>query len=256
MGLRVFAHLGGAIGSEIAKLRTLPAVLGTILATVLSSTALGALFGGIAGSGVGSGPGETTGTITATALQFVDLGQVGFILLGILTVASEYPRAQIRTTLLGVPDRSMLLAAKSMAYLAVATGTAVLAVGGAALASILTANGTGVSEIGWARELGALIGAAVYLVLIGLLGSAVALLVRNLVVATAVMSTLVLVLSPILSMFTELAGYLPDRAGSWLFRSAANAGGPLDPGTGVAVFVGWILVTSAIGTGLFLRRDA
>lgn len=187
--------------AELIKLATLRVVPGTVALTVVVTPPLGH--------------------------RAVESGQAGFLLLGVLSAATEYAGGQIRTSLAAVPDRLVLLTGKVLAYLAVATPAAAL---------------TGALSSGVP-----VVGATAYLVLIGLLALAVGLAVRSLVGALATVVTLVYVVSPLL----PAAAYLPDRAGAALYRPGA-----LPPALGGLVLAGWLVAALAVTGFLFARRDA
>lgn len=137
-------------------------------------------------------------------------GQAGFILLGVLAAASEYSGRQIQTTLTSAPGRTSLAAAKIVAHLIAAALTAVVVV--------------------------PFVDSSAHYVMISALAHAVALLVRDMVVALVVMLTLVFVAPPLLGMVTALARFLPDRGG--------------------AVLAAWVVLATAVATIAFVRRDA
>jgi ABC-2 type transport system permease protein len=197
------------VRAELIKLATLRIVPVTVAVTVVVTPLL-ALAGG---------------------RRAVEFGQVGFLVLGVLTAATEYAGSQIRTSLAAVPDRLVLLAGKVLAYLAVATPVAVLA-------SVLS-SGVPVP------------GATAYLVLIGLLALGVAQVARSLVGSLATVVALVFVVSPLLEQVTRAAAYLPDRAGAVLYRP-----GTLPPATGGLVLVAWLVAGFAVTGFVFARKDA
>ncbi|WP_112266738.1 ABC transporter permease [Lentzea terrae] len=201
--------------AELRKLATLPAVHSTVAITVLA----------------------TPGLALAAGFRAVEYGQLGLILVGVLTAAGEYGGKQIRTSLVCVPNRPLLLSGKVLAYLAVATPTTLF---------------TGALSI-VAAEVPAteLPGTAVYLIMIGLLALAIAVLLRSVAGAVATLTTLVLVVSPLLAAATDAAEYLPDRAGASLYRP-----GVLSPWEGGAVMAAWLVITFAVAVVTFTRRDA
>ncbi|MFC3890889.1 hypothetical protein ACFOWZ_05335 [Lentzea rhizosphaerae] len=201
--------------AELRKLATLPAVHTTVAITVLA----------------------TPGLAWAAGFRAVEYGQLGLILLGILTAAGEYGGRQIRTSLLSVPNRPLLLSGKVLAYLAVATPTTLLT----GALSIVAAEASGT----------ALPGTTVYLVVIGLLALAVAVLLRSVVGAVATLVTFVFVVSPLLAAATDVAEYLPDRAGASLYRP-----GVLSAWEGGAVMAAWLVITCAVTVITFTKRDA
>jgi ABC-2 type transport system permease protein len=128
--------------------------------------------------------------LIAVARGDVQYAQAGFLVLAVVTVASEYAGGQVRTSLVAVPRRWELLAAK----------TAVLGVTG------------GVA--------GVVAGHAWYLTLVTLLAAAVALLMRGAVPALTVLLGWFFVAAPLLRGGAWWVSYLPDAD-----RAADGVGG-------------------------------
>lgn len=179
-------------------------------------------------------------------------------MLGIVTMASEYGGRQIRTTLVSVPNRTMLLSGKLIAYLTVAAGSALSTVAASVITTetALGAHRAPVGTLCTAQNLRTMLGAAAYLVLIGLLANAVAVLVRGFVATLVLMLTVVLVVSPVLAAVTRLAAYLPDRAGVLLYQPNLDGDAVLTPIQGAAVLGTWIAVVLGTAFVAFLARDA
>ncbi|GIF20061.1 hypothetical protein BJ973_002033 [Actinoplanes tereljensis] len=229
--------LGDAIAAEIVKLRGLPAAVATMLGTVAAGGVLAAVV-----------TASTEGAdILPVTIPFL---QIGPILLGVLAVSTEYTGHQIRTTLIATPNRLVVLAAKSVAYLAASMITSVAALGAAlASARVTPAGHHPPTRIGWPPA-----GATAYLVLIGFLGFAVTVLARSLVPPLVAMLTLVLIASPLLAGFTEHSRWLPDRAGRLLYQPGADA--VLAPGTGALTLLAWITAVAVLAIATFRTRDA
>lgn len=251
--------LRNVVIAELSKLRTLPTVPVTIAVTVLGTVGLAVVLAASTLEQPGGLPPHFgTSFALGTALHAVGYGQTGLILLGILTAASEYSGGQIRTTLTSVPSRTLLMAGKTIAYLTAAALTALLAVATSSVAAQVTLgeHGLPVSELFAAKNVWALLGAATYLVLIGLLAYALAILTRNLVVALVTMLTLVFVVSPFLTTITTLAEYLPDQAGSQIYQPISVATEVFTPVQGVTIMSAWIVLTLATAVVAFTKRDA
>lgn len=228
--------------AEMGKLRGLPVALAAAIGTVVAAAVLAAA---IAGSGTATSPGQ----VVVQGIPFI---QVGPILIGVLTVGAEYTGSNMRTSLIATPNRLLLLAGKSTAYLITASITSAIALG----AGLLTAkvalalhNMPQEATSAWLT-----IGAGAYLVLIGLLGLALALLLRSLIPPLVSMLSLAVIVSPLLSTVTSYARYLPDRAGSLLYRP--GVGTDLTPGTGTLVLLAWIAAITAVAVTEFRNRDA
>ncbi|SEG72596.1 hypothetical protein SAMN05444920_10412 [Nonomuraea solani] len=224
------------VAAELIKLRTLPAALLTVCATVL-------LAGGF-GAALAAAPFDRPLSAAEAALRAVDFVQAGFLVLGVLSVASEYAGSQSRTTLTSVPGRLLLLTGKLAAYLATAAATALLTVTGA-WAGAWLAGGQG-------GDAAALAGAAGYLVLIGLLAQMVTFLTRDVIASLGTVLGLVLVVPPLLATVTDLAAYLPGAAGARLYQPGPG----LTPLEGGLVLAAWLALVLAAATVSFTRRDA
>ncbi|HEY0805849.1 MAG TPA: hypothetical protein VGD84_12320 [Pseudonocardiaceae bacterium] len=244
--------------AELSKLRTLRGVAATIAATVVCGVGLATLFAAATLRQPGAPQQLTASAAVDTSLAAIPYCQIGLIVLGIVTTASEYGGPQIRTTLASVPNRMTLLTGKVVAYLAVAAGTALTTVGTSVVATetALGAHRPPVSALRTAHHLGTMLGAAGYLVLIGLLAIAVAVLVRSFVATLVAMLTAIVVLSPVLAAITKLAAYLPDRAGALLYQSNPDPGGVLTPVQGAVVLGTWIVVLLGAAAVTFTARDA
>lgn len=232
------------VSAELVKLRGLPSVIAAMLGTVAAAIGLGAA--------AAASTTTPTDAVHAT-LQTIPFLQIGPILMGVLAVATEYMGSQICTTLTATPNRLLLLGGKTIAYLSAASITSAAALGaGLVTAKITLTVRDGAPTLDMDSWL--VVGAAVYLVLIGLLSFALTVLLRSLIAPLVTMLSLVLIASPLLAGFTEHARYLPDRAGSLLYLPHADT--VLTPGTGTLVLLAWIVATATASATAFLVRDA
>jgi hypothetical protein len=226
--------LGNTVAAEWVKLRGLPAVLVTMLGTVGAAIVLTALVA--AAEPHPKTAAGTTVDATQIMLRTIQFLQVGPILIGVLAVATEYAGSQIRTTLAATPARTLLLAGKAVAYVGAAAITSATALGATTITLALRSR-TDISGR-------SLLGGGLYLVLIGLLGFALAVLLRSLIPPLATMLGLVLIVSPLLKGFSDNARYLP------------GADVVLTPGTDALALLGWITVVTVAATTAFHARDA
>ncbi len=237
--------LGSAVAAELDKLRTLPAMLLAIAGTIVAGAALGSAFAAAAVAG------RVALTATEATLSTVPYLQAGMLIVGAWPFTHEYAGSQIRSTLAAMPRRPRLLVAKTIATLVAAglTAAGTVAVTWAAGAITLRAHGIPEGDVG----LGSLAGAAGYLVLMGLLASGVALLVRHLVPTLVTLLSVVMIASPLLAAQSEHARWLPDRAAQQLYAATDAV---LTPGTGSLVALGWVMAIGGIAALRFVRRDA
>ena len=181
---------------------------------------------------------------------FVELmpGLIGAVVLGVVAAGSEYRGRQIATSLLCVPSRWRLLAAKTAAL------ALVVAVLGA-LTAVLTLAVAGVLSTAVAPRIA---GVVVYWVLSSLLAYGATLLIRNgvLPLTFLLLNATVASVSWLLTKVTTAAVYLPDLAGSHLFLREFDTPVRLAPVAGGLVMAAWVAALLAVAAVVFQRRDA
>lgn len=213
-----------AAEAELAKPATLPAFRCAALVMTAAGVALTALHS--------TAPtGETTAA--AAVARTVPFLQIGPILLGVLAAATEYDGGQIRTTLTAVPNRTTALTGKAAACLAAAGATTTATVTAAPATARLAADRSGrePTSLGSACTI---VGIVAYLVLISLLAHGLAITLRSAIPPLAIMLTLVLIASPLLSEVTDYARGLPDQAGKALYQPSPT---PCTPWNGAVILL-------------------
>lgn len=238
--------LGNTIAAELVKLRGLPAVLAAVLGTVAASIALAATIAAAA-------PATADAVQMMTVTPVITFLQAGPVVLGVLVAGSEYAGRQLATTLTATPNRLLLLAGKATAYLGAAALTSLVTVGAGATTAWIVLSARDIRQA-HALDPRPLIGAVLYLVLIGLLALALTILLRSLIPTLVTMLALVLIASPLLAGHSEHARWLPDRAGSLLYLPDSDP--LLTAGTGALVLLAWIAAAGIAASAAFPRRDA
>jgi len=189
------------------------------------------------------------------------LGQLVIGVLGSLVLSAEYSTGTIRATISASPQRVRMLAAKTLVFAAVAFAVALPT----CLAAFWTAQSiyarhqvdTSLTAPGVLRVV---VGGALYLTMVGVLGIGLAAVLRHTAGAISTLFGLLLVL-PILARFlpsdwqADINKYLPSNAGSGIFQLHAEPGS-LAPWTGFALFCGYALVVWIAGAVVLRRRDA
>jgi len=197
------------------------------------------------------------------SLSGIFLGQMAIIALGALAISSEYSTGGIRTTLTAVPQRLRLLGAKAVVLTVMAFVAGVVTMfpsfwlGQRVLATAPAHPPIDVS-LGDPNVLRAVLGGALYVMACGLLGFALAAVLRHTAAAISAGFAIVFIL-PIVSNF--LPGTWGNNVGKVL-----NAGGAITntrhvdeqfgPWTGYAVFSLWWIVLLVVAAVLMRRRDA
>ncbi len=148
------------------------------------------------------------------------IAQLAIGVLGVLVITGEYSTGMIRATLAAVPKRLPVLWAKAAVYAAVTLALMLPAVLIAFFVSqsILSRHTSNIafSRPGVAR---AVIGAALYLTVIGVFGLALGAIVRNTAGGIATFAAILFVLPPLMNVLPKswndaATPYLPGNAGS------------------------------------------
>ncbi|MBV9207347.1 MAG: ABC transporter permease subunit [Actinobacteria bacterium] len=251
----------GVLRSEWTKLWSLRSSVYTLLAAVAVMIGFGLIFAAAQTAGPGH-PGPPGAGDPATApLDGVYLAQLVIAVQGVLLISGEYATGSIRSTLAAVPSRLPVLWAKG-AVLAAVTLTLMAA---AAIAAFLGGQavlsgkhlGASLSEPGMLR---AVLGAALYLTVAGLLGLGLGALLRRTAAAIAVAAGLLLVLPILASLLpgswsSHITKFLPANAGQAILN-VHHVADSLSPWAGLALFSAYAVAALAAAAILLLRRDA
>ncbi|MGW2050658.1 ABC transporter permease subunit [Streptomyces sp. NPDC001858] len=243
-----------AVRAEFTKLRGTRGTFVALLLFVPVSVLIAALGGWSAKGALDSDhPGlRSDFTPEQAGLDGILYGQLALLVFGVLIVSGEYASGMMRVSLLAVPRRSRLYAAKMTAtgVAAAAVAIPVTIVGYLITQIALGPHGTSIDANDVPR---ALAGAVVYLTLMSLFAAGVAATARSAVVPLAVLLPTVLAGSQILSVIgatKEAARYLPDRAGAQLLTVDAP-----DGCTGAMVLLAWTALALTVGYIRHTRWD-
>ena len=264
------ASFGGAVRSEFTKIRSLRSTYWTLAALIVIGVGIGALFSfghvqrlqGLAGTPAYAGAvADAKQNAVPISLFGLLIGQLVIVVLGALTITSEYSTGMIRTSLSTMPRRGSLFTAKAIVF-----GVIALVVGevtsfasflvGQAIMSTQHVNAT----LGQPGVLRAVLGGGLFLAVCGLLSYGLGAVLRH--TAGAITASIGL-----LFVIYILSGFLPS---SWAVHVDKwipfNAGGAIweqlsgqqmfAPWTGFAVFCGYAAIAVAGGLILFRKRDA
>jgi len=251
--------------SEWIKLRSLRSTIFALLAAVVCTIGLGLLIAALRANQIETNGGFHPGPdfdATAVTLRGVYLAQLAIGVLGVLVITGEYSTGMIRATLSAVPRRLPVLWAKAavfavVVFVSMGISSLIAFEGGAAFFS-----GAGIhislSTPGAAR---AVLGAALYLTVIGLLGVGLGFLIRNTAGAISALFGLMLVLPPIAnalpsSLYNDIDKYLPLIAGTQVMTTVGGGSSVLSPWAGMGVFTLYAVAAIGLGAVVLKRRDA
>ena len=195
------------------------------------------------------------------ALVGSQIAQLAIGVLGVLVVTAEYSTGMIRATLTAVPKRLPVLWAKAGVFAVVTFALMLPSVLIAFFSSqsILSSHHASYSwhHPGVAR---AVIGAALYLAVVAVLTVGIGTIIRNTAGGIAAFAAIFFVLPPLMNVLptswnNAISPYLPGSAGRAIIQLTHDST-TLAPWTGFALFVGYALLSLALGAIVLLRRDA
>jgi ABC-2 type transport system permease protein len=260
-----FAHI---VISEWTKIRSVRSTVWTLIAFVIVTIGITALIS-LAISSAWTGPRsvsrDATITLDPTGAILglsVALGQLAICVLGVMVMTTEYSTGVIRSSLLAVPRRVPMLAAKAVVFAVLTVITAevvVLAsffVGAAILHSHLQVS---LSTPGVTR---AVLGTGLYLTVLGLFALGVGTLIRHTAGGISAVIGIVLVLPiignflPDTTVYNHIVAYLPTQAGALVGQAHRASGDLLGPWQGLGVLCVYAVIVLIAGAVMLRRRDA
>lgn len=251
------------LASEWAKLWSLRSTWITLGLGLLFLVAFGLIAANHYKSGVGS-PHQDRDFATATALSLslfgTNFAQLALGVLGVLVTAGEYSTGMIRSTLTAVPRRLPVLWSKAAVFGLVALVVATLGAFVAFLFGSQIVSGTpaamGLSHAGVVRSL---LGAGLYLGLVGVIGTALGALLRSVAGGISVLVASLMLVPGLISLLPsswqdDISPYLPSNAGESMFALTHDST-ILSPGAGLLVFLGWTVLALAGAAYRLVRSD-
>ncbi len=193
------------------------------------------------------------------------LAQLAVGVLGVLATSAEYSTGSIRSSLAAVPKRLPVLWSKLAVVVTVTAAAMIPSALFAFFASqrILAGHAAaGVPHVAWSMPTVArtVIGTALYLIVVAVLGVALGAILRHVAGAIAVLVGVLLILPAIAELLPDtwanrINKYLPSNAGQALL-SVGGDSQTMTPWRGFALFCGYALGAVAVAAVLLRRRDA
>jgi ABC-2 type transport system permease protein len=258
---------GRLMRAEWTKIRSVPSTVWSLLAFVIVAVGFSTLIATVIAhdwNAPGNHPNHARLVTDPTAVIFgagLGLGQLAICVLGVIVITSEYSSGTIRASLLAVPDRIPMLAAKAVVFAVidfVVSAITVFAVFFITTAILRSHVPITLSQPGVTR---AVIGAILYLTVLGLFALAVGGLIRHTAGAIAIVIATVIVVPPLVSLIpgtiaNHIHGYLPTVAGELVAQTSQQPGDVLSGWQGFGVFCLWTAVLLVACAWLLVRRDA
>lgn len=262
--LRRFA---GLLLAEWTKIRSVRSTLYTLILFVVLTVGLAA---GLSALVVGNwnshnaGPGDAR--IAADPVNFIfgpgiGFGQLTICVLGVLLITTEYSTGVIRASLLAVPKRLPMLFAKITVFAGLLLVLAEIVSFGSFFAGSALLHSKVAVSIGDPNVLRSIIGAGLYLTVLGLFALGIGSLIRHTAGAIFAAIAAVLVLPILTSLLpgnwgAHINAYMPEQAGMVVYAARTHSDQLLSPWQGFGIFCLWTLVLLVAGGWLLRRRDA
>jgi ABC-2 type transport system permease protein len=258
---------GRLLVAEWTKIRSVQSTLWSLLAFVVVAVGFSTLIAAVIShdwNTPGNHPNHARLLLDPTAVIFgagLGLGQLAICVLGAIVITGEYTSGTIRASLLAVPNRIPMLAAKALVFAAidfVVSAITVFAVFFITTAILRSHVSITLSQPGVTR---AVIGAILYLTVLGLLALSIGGLIRHTAGAIAIVIATVIVVPPLVGLIpgtiaNHVHGYLPTVAGQLVAQTGQEPGDVLSAWQGFGVFCLWTVVLLAACGWLLVRRDA
>jgi hypothetical protein len=249
--------------SEWTKLRSVRSTIVALLAAAVVCVGLGAaIAAGTMARWDRLPAAEHAGFEPAgRSLAGLFLGQLVIGVLGVMVLSAEYSTGTIRATVSATPQRLRMLLVKAVVFAGVTfVVSAVTCLASFEVAQSIYAGKHVETTLTAAGVPRVILGGALYLTAVGLLGLGLAALLRHTAGAISTLFGLMLVL-PILARFLPsdwadaVDKYLPSNAGSGIFQLRVEANS-FSPWAGFALFCGYALIALIAGAVVLRSRDA
>jgi ABC-2 type transport system permease protein len=262
------AGLAGTLRSEFTKIRSVRSTYWTLFLLVAAGVAWSIAYcAGEASRWASMAPQDRQGfdPTQSSVVGLALLGQLVIVVLGTLTLTSEYSTGMIRTSLTVMPRRGVLYGAKATVFAAVALVVAFVASFASFFVGQALLSSTHVSAtLSQPRVLGAVIGVAVYVALCGLFAFGLGAILRSTAGAMTTAYGLLFLLPELAkalpnSWYADVVRWLPggDVINAITNTQRVNVSPHLFSGWGeVGVFAGYTAILLVLGAVLMRKRDA
>ena len=254
----------GLLRSEWTKLRSLRSTVWSYVVAVLLVVGLSAVICVATANHWSQMDPQERAHLDPTQLSVAGgfLAQLAIGVLGVLLISGEYSTGMIRSTMSAVPKRLPALWAKVAIFTVVTFVSMAISAVVAFLFGQKLLRSTGrAAAFGQPDVNRAVLGVALYLTVVGLLGMGLGALLRHSAGAISALVGVLLVLPIIVNFLPSnwqehVHKYLPGEAGQQVLITVRDAGGQsLSPWVGFSVFLGYAVLVMALAAVLLKRRD-
>jgi ABC-type transport system involved in multi-copper enzyme maturation permease subunit len=261
------AGLRGTLASEWTKIRSVRSTYWTLLALVVIGVGLGALISWASATHITHlGHGARLGFDATQRSQtaFTELGSLVLMVLGAMVITAEYSTGMIRTSLTTMPRRGSIFAAKLIVFTVVALIVSFITSFIAFFVGQALMHSTGqAATISGPNVLRAVVGCALYVVVIGIMSYAFGTIIRHTAGTIATMVGILFILPLITEVLptawiNDITRWLPTAATDAILSTTTVGSQPNEFSAWgqLAVTAGYAVILLIIGAFLFRKRDA
>lgn len=259
-------RVDGLLRSEWTKIWSVRSTIWALALLIVTALGFTALFTGLTVAQWSKTNAAQRATLLADPTRMIlgagfQLAQLAVCVLGVLVISSEYASGTIRPSLLAVPARTPMLAAKALVFAAlVFVVSEVAAFPSFFIGAAILHNHAPVSltDPGVLR---AVVGVGLYGAVLGVFAIAVGALIRHTAGGISAIIGFVMVLAPLAQLLPGSIGkhvhaYLPSEAGTLIASPHQAPHDLLGPWQGLGVFGLWTAGLLVVAGYLLKRRDA
>jgi hypothetical protein len=190
-----------------------------------------------------------------------NFAQLALGVLGVLVTAGEYSTGLIRSTLAAVPRRLPVLWSKAAVYGVITVVLATIGTFAAFLFAHGIVSGTPAAmDFSHAGVVRSLLGAGLYLGLVGVIGTALGALLRSVAGGISVLVASLMLIPGLISLLPtswqdNISPYLPSNAGEAMFALTHDST-TLSPGAGLLTLLAWTALALCGAAYRLVRSDA
>jgi ABC-2 type transport system permease protein len=256
------ATFGDALRSEWTKVVTVRSTYWTLFVAALLGVGLAALIMNLSAAHYRTDPSVRLDWHPVDrSMRSLELAQLAFAVFGVLVVTAEYATGMVRTSFAAVPKRIRMMTAKLTVFTwMVFLAGEVIAFAAFLLGQYLILGRAPSANLGQHLVFRAVFGAGLYLVLVGLLAAAIAVLVRQAAAGIGIMVGILFILPGVFfalptSWSQPIEEYWPTNAGQQVAMLSHDSH-TLGPWVGFAYMLVFTLVVIAVAFFVLERRDA
>lgn len=258
------AGFGRLLHAEWTKIRSVRSTAWSLAIMVIAAVGFNTLVVGLAIAHWNSTSAATKHSYLADPTGFLaaalNFAQIPVCVLGVMVITSEYSTGMVRASMLAVPRRTPMLAAKAVVFAALTFIVGELVAFGSFLIAQAIIGHHLPESLGDLATTRAVFGMGLYLTVLGLLGLAIGALVRHTGAALTIVIGVVVVLANVARLLsgtvgTHIAAYLPTNAGLLITHAHQAASDLLTPWQGFGVLCLWAALLLGAAGYLLKRRD-